>query len=228
MIDVEPFIKEVLEKKIPEENLRFFGDNNEGVVVDFKTETHLKMFTVWGHLQRCDYEALCIATDKLSVYESKEFDNMSQLISIFNRFYHTAYSEVDTFINQLYEDYRARLIDREEIANIIREDHYSKYKGDNYPYEKYLSLLWKEEYLNEKDIDLLDLCLFYQYIGEEIEVLGYWVTGHGGGTYEEFEATKGTLEVLKPKMQAFVNRCYERYEEVMQEYIEAPERFKKK
>ena len=118
MIDVEPFIKEVLEKKIPEENLRFFGEDNEDV--------------------------------------------------------------------------------------------------------------WKEKYLNEKDIDLLDLCLFYQYIGEEIEVLGYWVTGHGGGTYEEFEATKGTLEVLKPKMQAFVNRCYERYEEVMQEYIEAPERFKKK
>ena len=227
MIDVEPFIKEVLEKKIPEENLRFFGDNNEGVVVDFKTETHLKMFTVWGHLQRCDYEALCIATDKLSVYESKEFDNVSQLIGIFNKFYHTAYSEIDTFINQLYEDYRARLTDREEIANIIREDYYSKYKGDNYPYEKYLSLLWKEEYLNEKDIDLLDLCLFYQYIGEEIEVLGYWVTGHGGGTYEKFEA-QGTLEALKPKMQAFVNQCYERYEEIMQVYIRTPERFKKK
>ena len=228
MINVEPFIKEVLKKKIPEGNLRFFGEDNEGVVVDFETETHLKRFTVWRDSLRCDYEALCIATDELSVYESKEFDNVSQLISIFNRFYHTAYSEIDTFINQLYEDYRARLIDREEIANIIREDHYSKYKGDNYPYEKYLSLLWEEEYLNEKDIDLLDLCLFYQYIGEELEVLGYWVTGHGGGTYEEFEATKGTLEVLKPKMQAFVNRCYERYEEVMQEYIEAPERFKKK
>ena len=55
MIDVEPFIKEVLEKKIPEENLRFFGEDNEDV--------------------------------------------------------------------------------------------------------------WKEKYLNEKDIDLLDLCLFYQYIG---------------------------------------------------------------
>ena len=228
MIDFERFIKEVLEKNIPKENLRFFGEDNEGVVVDFETETHLKRFTVWRNYQRCDYEVLSIATDELSVYESKEFDNVRQLIGIFNRFYHTAYSEIDTFINQLYEDYQARLIDREEIANIIREDHYSKYKGDNYPYEKYLSLLWKEEYLNEKDIDLLDLCLFYQYIGEEIEVLGYWVTGHGGGTYEEFEATKGTLEVLKPKMQAFVNGCYERYEEVMQEYIEAPERFKKK
>ena len=228
MIDVEPFIKEVLEKKIPEENLRFFGEDNEGIVVDFETETHLKRFTVWRNYLRCDYEALCIATDKLSVYESKEFDNMSQLISIFNRFYHTAYSEVDKFINELYVDYQARLIDREEIASIISEDYCSKYKGDNYPYEKYLSLLWKEEYLNEKDIDLLDLCLFYQYIGEEIEVLGYWVTGHGGGTYEEFEATKGTLEVLKPKMQAFVNRCYERYEEIMQIYLEAPERFKTK
>lgn len=227
MIDVKPFIKEVLEKKIPEGNLRFFGEDNEGVVVDFETETHLKRFTVWRNYLRCDYEALCIATDKLSVYESKEFDNVSQLISIFNRFYHTAYSEIDTFINQLYEDYRARLIDREEIANIIREDHYSKYKGDNYPYEKYLSLLWKEEYLNEKDIDLLDLCLFYQYIGEEIEVLGYWATGHGGGTYEIFEA-RGTLDSLKPQIQAFVERCYERYEEVMQGYIEAPKRFKKK
>ena len=217
MIDFEPFIKEVLEKKIPEENIRYFGEHNEGIVVDFETETHLKRFTVWRDSQRCDYEALCIATDELSVYESKEFDNVRQLIGIFNRFYHTA-----------YDHYRARLIDREEIANIIKEDYCSKYKGDNYPYEKYLSLLWKEEYLNEKDIDLLDLCLFYQYIGEEIEVLGYWVTGHGGGTYEEFEATKGTLEVLKPKMQAFVNRCYERYEEVMQIYLEAPERFKTK
>ena len=183
---------------------------------------------MWRNYQRCDYEALSIATDELSVYESKEFDNVRQLIGIFNRFYHTAYSEIDTFINQLYDHYRARLIDREEIANIIKEDYCSKYKGDNYPYEKYLSLLWKEEYLNEKDIDLLDLCLFYQYIGEEIEVLGYWVTGHGGDTYEEFEETKGTLEVLKPKMQAFVNRCYERYEEVMQIYLEAPERFKTK
>ncbi|WP_454955059.1 immunity protein TriTu family protein [Capnocytophaga gingivalis] len=218
MIDVEPFIKEVLEKKIPEGNLRFFGEDNEGVVVDFETETHLKRFTVWRNYLRCDYEALCIATDELSVCKSQEFDSVGKLISIFNKFYHTAYSEIDTFINQLYENYRARLIDREEIANIIREDHYSKYKGNNYPYEKYLSLLWKEEYLNEKDIDLLDLCLFYQYIGEEIEVLGYWVTGHGGGTYEKFEA-KGTLDSLKPQIQAFVERCYERYEEVMPLYI---------
>ena len=227
MIDVEPFIKEVLEKKIPEENLRFFGEDNQGIVVDFETETHLKRFTVWRDYLRCDYEALCIATDKLSVCKSQEFDSVGKLIAIFNKFYHTGYSEVDKFINQLYDHYRARLIDREEIANIIKEDYCSKYKGDNYPYEKYLSLLWKEEYLNEKDIDLLDLCLFYQYIGEEIEVLGYWVTGHGGGTYEKFEA-KGSFEVLKPKIQAFVNRCYERYEEVMQVYLQTPERFKKK
>ena len=93
MIDVEPFIKEVLEKKIPEENLRFFGEDNEDV--------------------------------------------------------------------------------------------------------------WKEKYLNEKDIDLLDLCLFYQYIGEEVDI---------------FEA-RGTLDSLKPQIQAFVNRCYERYEEVMPLYI---------
>lgn len=218
MIDVEPFIKEVLEKKIPKENLRFFGEDNEGIVVDFETETHLKRFTVWRDYLRCDYEALCIATDELSVCKSQEFDSVGKLISIFNKFYHTAYSEVDTFINQLYEDYRARLTDREEIANIIREDHYSKYKGDNYPYEKYLSLLWKEEYLNEKDIDLLDLCLLYQYIDNEVDILGYLVTGHGGGTYEEFEA-KGTLEAIKPKIQAFVERCYERYEEVMPLYI---------
>ena len=100
MINVEPFIKEVLKKKIPEGNLRFFGEDNEGVVVDFETETHLKRFTVWRDSQRCDYEALCIATDELSVYESKEFDNVSQLISIFNRFYHTAYSEIDRYIHQ--------------------------------------------------------------------------------------------------------------------------------
>jgi len=227
MIDVEPFIKEVLEKKIPEENLRFFGEDNQGIVVDFETETHLKRFTVWRDYLRCDYEALCIATDELSVCKSQEFDSIGKLISIFNRFYHTAYSEVDKFINELYVDYRARLIDREEIANIIREDHYSKYKGDNYPYEKYLSLLWKEEYLNEKDIDLLDLCLSYQYIGEEVDILGYWVTGHEGCTYEEFEV-QGTLEAIKPKIQSFVERCYERYEEIMQIYLEAPERFKTK
>lgn len=227
MIDVEPFIKEVLEKKIPEENLRFFGEDNQGVVVNFETETHLKRFTVWRDYLRCDYEALCIATDELSVYESKEFDNVSQLISIFNKFYHTGYSEVDKFINQLYEDYRARLIDREEIANIISEDYCSNDIRDYYPYEKYLSLLWKEEYLNEKDIDLLDLCLFYQYIDNEVDILGYLVTGHGGGTYEKFEA-KGTLEAINPKIQAFVERCYERYEEIMQIYLEAPKRFKTK
>ena len=227
MIDVEPFIKEVLEKKIPEENLRFFGEDNEGVVVDFETETHLKRFTVWRDYLRCDYEALCIATDELSVCESKEFDSVGKLISIFNKFYHTGYSEVDKFINQLYEDYRARLIDREEIANIISEDYCSNDIRDYYPYEKYLSLLWKEEYLNEKDIDLLDLCLLYQYIDNEVDILGYLVTGHEGCTYEEFEA-KGTLEALKPKIQAFVERCYERYEEVMQIYLEAPERFKTK
>ena len=227
MIDVEPFIKEVLEKKIPEENLRFFVEDNEGIVVDFETETHLKRFTVWRDYLRCDYEALCIATDELSVCESKEFDSIGKLIGIFNRFYHTGYSEVDKFINQLYDHYRARLIDREEIANIISEDYCSNDIRDYYPYEKYLSLLWKEEYLNEKDIDLLDLCLFYQYIDNEVDILGYLVTGHGGGTYEKFEA-KGTLEAIKPKIQAFVERCYERYEEVMQVYLEAPERFKTK
>jgi len=227
MIDVEPFIKEVLEKRIPEDDLRFFGKDNQGVVVDFQDDTHLKRFTVWRNYLRCDYEALSIATDELSVYESKEFDNVRQLIGIFNRFYHTAYSEIDTFINQLYDHYRARLIDREEIANIIKEDYYSNNIRDYYPYEKYLSLLWKEKYLNKKDIDLLELCLFYQYIGNEVDILGYWITSHGGDTYEKLEA-KGTLEALKPKIQAFVERCYERYEEVMQVYLETPERFKTK
>ena len=227
MIDVEPFIKEVLEKKIPEEHLRFFGEDNEGIVVDFETETHLKRFTVWRNYLRCDYEALCIATDELSVCKSQEFDSVGKLIAIFNKFYHTGYSEVDKFINQLYDHYRARLIDREEIANIIKEDYCSNDIRDYYPYEKYLSLLWKEEYLNEKDIDLLDLCLLYQYIDNEVDILGYLVTGHEGCTYEEFEA-KGTLEAIKPKIQAFVEQCYERYEEVMQIYLEAPERFKTK
>ena len=88
MIDVEPLIKEVLEKKIPEENIRSFGEHNQGIVVDFETETHLKRFTVWRDYLRCDYEALCIATDELSVYESEEFDNVEQLIGIFDRFYH--------------------------------------------------------------------------------------------------------------------------------------------
>ena len=88
MIDVEPFIKEVLEKKIPKENIRSFGEHNQGIVVDFETETHLKRFTVWRDSQRCDYEALCIATDALSVYKSQEFDSVGQLIGIFNRFYH--------------------------------------------------------------------------------------------------------------------------------------------
>ena len=88
MIDVEPFIKEVLEKKILEENIRSFGEHNQGIVVDFETETHLKRFTVWRDYLRCDYEALCIATDELSVYESEEFDNVEQLIGIFDRFYH--------------------------------------------------------------------------------------------------------------------------------------------
>ena len=109
MIDFEPFTKEVLEKKIPKEDIRYFGESNEGIVVDFETETHLKRFTVWRDSQRCDYEALCIATDELSVYKSLEFDSIGHLIGIFNKFYHTAYSEIDTFINQLYEDYRARL-----------------------------------------------------------------------------------------------------------------------
>ena len=81
--------------------------------------------------------------------------------------------------------------------------------------------------MNEKDIDLLDLCLFYQYIGEEVDILGYWVTGHEGCTYEEFEV-QGILEAIKPKIQSFVERCYERYEEVMQIYLEAPERFNTK
>lgn len=46
MIDFEPFTKEVLEKKIPKEDIRYFEESNEGIVVDFETETHLKRFTV--------------------------------------------------------------------------------------------------------------------------------------------------------------------------------------
>ena len=68
-------------------------------------------------------------------------------------------------------------------------------------------------------IKFIDECIYLR-VGGMIESVE--------DTYEEFEATKGTLEVLKPKMQAFVNRCYERYEEIMQIYLEAPERFKTK
>ena len=89
--------------------------------------------------------------------------------------------KVTFLLNEYFLFGKEKFQNREEIKKIHIEDQYEKdNQGNVYKHIKYLEFLLKEEVLNEKDIDLLDIEISYrEYDNQRIEIKGQFYTSDG-------------------------------------------------
>ena len=89
-------------------------------------------------------------------------------------------------------------------------------------YFKYFQIVWKDAYLNERDMDLCNIEVSYRFLdNKKIKVWVELCGGADGIIYKEFSA-EGRFEELKPQITAFLYECYNHYNEVIKEYITSP------
>ena len=209
-------------RKIPitDEHIQYDVDKGS-VEVTFQTnKTHLKRFTAYNS-GNCTYEVFNIETQKTDVSETTEFQTFNSLTSIFHRFYYADFSEISTFIDSLFAEGFERFKGREEIQGFDTGDFFQK-EEEGIFYFKYFQIIWKEAYLNEKDMDLCDIEVSYRFTNnKKIKVCVELMGGADGIVYKEF-STEGHFEELKPQITTFVYECYNHYNEVIKEYIAFP------
>ena len=209
-------------RKIPitDEHIQYDADKGS-VEVTFQTnKTHLKRFTAYSS-GSCTYEVFNIETQKTDVLETTEFQTFNSLTSIFHRFYYADFSEISTFIDTLFVEGFERFKGREEIQGFDSGDFFHKEEEETM-YFKYFQIVWKDAYLNERDMDLCDIEVSYRFLdNKKIKVWVELCGGADGIIYKEFSA-EGRFEELKPQITTFVYECYNHYNEVMKEYIVFP------
>ncbi|WP_314763668.1 hypothetical protein [Capnocytophaga sputigena] len=209
-------------RKIPitDEHIQYDVDKGS-VEVTFQTnKTHLKRFTAYNS-GNCTYEVFNIETQKTDVSKTTEFQTFNSLTSIFHRFYYADFSEISTFIDMLFAEGFERFKGREEIQGFDSGDFFQKEEEETM-YFKYFQIVWKDAYLNERDMDLCDIEVSYKFLdNKKIKVWVELCGGADGIIYKEFSA-EGCFEELKPQITAFVYECYNHYNKLIKEYIAFP------
>ncbi len=126
--------------------------------------------------------------------------------------------KVTFLLNEYFLFVKEKFQNREEIKKIHIEDQYEKdNQGNVYKYIKYLEFLLKEEVLNEKDIDLLDIEISYrEYDNQRIEIKGQFYTSDGN-IFEKFHIISN-LENILNETKNFIEKSYIKYNEIIKNY----------
>lgn len=126
--------------------------------------------------------------------------------------------KVRFLLNEYFLFGKEKFQNREEIKKIHIEDQYEiDNQGNVNNYIKYLEFLLKEEVLNEKDIDLLDIEISYrEYDNERIEIKGQFYSSDGN-IFEEFHMISN-LEKILNETKNFIEKCYIKFNGIIKNY----------
>ena len=111
------------------------------------------------------------------------------------------------------EDFKTftKFIANKEISNILVSD--LKDKDEQI---KYLSFLLDNSYLNEKNIDLIEIEISYRANNNSFEVESSFISSEPD-TFKSL-MINGTFEQIAPKIEVFIKSCYDMYPEIVRLY----------
>ena len=119
--------------------------------------------------------------------------------------------QLNTFLDSLFLLGKEKFIANREISNILVSD--LKDKDEQI---KYLSFLLDNSYLNEKDMDLIEIEISYNTNNNRFEVELSFISSEPD-TFKRL-SINGTFEQIAPKIKDFVNSCYNMYPEIVKLY----------
>jgi hypothetical protein len=124
--------------------------------------------------------------------------------------------DIINFADLFFEKIKNKLKERIEIKTI---ELINETLSPNYRIQ-YFEIQLKEEYLNEKDIDLFDIEISYQKINNNKEChIKIEFYASDGVIFKEISILEKNPQTTKNKVQLFINECIEEYKDVVKTYI---------
>lgn len=120
-------------------------------------------------------------------------------------------NELNTFLDSLFSLGKDKFIANKEISNILVSD--LKDKDEQI---KYLSFLLNNSYLNEKNIDLIEIEISYRANNNSFKVESSFISSEPN-TFKRL-SINGTFEQITPKIKDFIDSCYTMYPEIIKLY----------
>lgn len=119
--------------------------------------------------------------------------------------------QFNTLLDSLFSLGKEKFIANKEISNILVSD--LKDKDEQI---KYLSFLLDNSYLNEKNIDLIEIEISYRANNNSFEVESSFISSEPK-TFKSL-TINGTFEQIAPEIEAFIKSCYDMYPEIVRLY----------
>ena len=125
--------------------------------------------------------------------------------------------QLNTLLNSLFLLGKEKFIANKEIDNVFVLDTNDEDNQKNILFNKYFTYLLNESYLNEKDIDLIDIHFSYIIRNEKDLYVEASFTSPEPKTFKSL-TINGTFEQIAPKIEEFIKSCYDMYPEVVKLY----------
>lgn len=120
-------------------------------------------------------------------------------------------NELNTLLDSLFLLGKEKFMANKEISNILVSD--LKDKDEQI---KYLSFLLDNSYLNEKNIDLIEIEISYRANNNSFDVESSFISSEPD-TFKSL-TINGTFEQIAPKIEEFIKSCYDMYPEIVRLY----------
>lgn len=122
-------------------------------------------------------------------------------------------------IDELFLYGKEKIQSRQEIKKINIIDQFNQDSDGNINrFVKYIEFLLKDEFLNEKAIDLLDIEISYKiYNDERIEIKGEFYASDGK-FFDKVDLIDN-LDTILNEIKNFIYRCYMKFDEIINVYV---------
>ena len=125
--------------------------------------------------------------------------------------------KIDALCETLYTLGKNSFKDNKEIVNIIFYSLPKKNRQGKILYFCIFSLVFNQKYINEKEIESLDIIINYSYKDKSLIEVGGIFAASDGETLKALD-TIGTFEQIALEIEEFIKSCYDIYPKIVKLY----------
>ncbi len=121
---------------------------------------------------------------------------------------------INETIHYLFEELKKEVSKKRETLKVtFISDDFDKLK-----YTKYFEILLDESFLSDKDVDLFDIEITYEFIGNSIINMKGEFYGADGNIFKEFSVESDEIKVIKSELTLFISEVKTDYDAIIASY----------